>query len=74
MTNATMEQELKQLTLPAGTIVKLKGMPFRLASDTSVLGREENLQFASSHADASGGTPNQAAARSDTSTTRSDDD
>jgi hypothetical protein len=41
-----MDHDLQQLTLPAGTAIRLNGMPFVLENDTPVLGREENLQVA----------------------------
>lgn len=38
---------MEQVTLPAGTIVKVNGMPFRLPQDTVVEGRGANLGVAS---------------------------
>lgn len=37
---------MEQVTLPAGTIVKVNGLPFRLPQDTVVEGRAENLEAA----------------------------
>lgn len=37
-----MDRE-ETITLPAQTVVKLRGMPFRLIADTDVAGRRENL-------------------------------
>lgn len=36
---------MNQITLPAGTIVKINGMPFKLLEDTKVEGKAENLQL-----------------------------
>lgn len=61
--------QLERLTVPAGTIIKVGGMPFALPADTPVLGRLESLQFALSQAAASAGSPLQAMASSETSMT-----
>lgn len=65
---------MDQLTVPAGTIIKIKGMPFELAGDTPVLGRAENLQFAFNQSDTSVSMPDQALSDPVTSTTKSRDD
>lgn len=39
------------LTIPAGTTIKLKGLPFILMSDTKVRGLELNLEYAKNHED-----------------------
>ena len=51
------DQQVESITIPAGTLVRVQGMPFELAADTAVLGRVENLQFALSQAEASGNMP-----------------
>lgn len=55
-----MNQELEMLTVPAGTLIHVRGMPFELPADTQVLGRSANLQLALSQAAASAGSPTQA--------------
>lgn len=40
------KQELEELTIPKGTIVKINGIPFELPEDTKVLGLESNLRLA----------------------------
>lgn len=57
-----MDQDLQQLTVPAGTIIKIKGMPFKLPADTAVLGLSQNLQFALSQSDTGCDKPHQAEA------------
>lgn len=41
-----MDQVLQQLTLPAGTVVAVHGMPFRLPTATTVEGLPANLEIA----------------------------
>lgn len=55
-----MDQELQELTVPAGTIIKIKGVPFKLPDDTAVLGLPQNLQFALSQSETCGANPAQA--------------
>lgn len=38
-----MDQELDRITVPAGTVVKIDGMPFELAGETVVLGLRVNF-------------------------------
>jgi hypothetical protein len=40
--------------LPAGTLVKFRGMPFMLTEDAKTEGRIENYKLALSHAETSG--------------------
>lgn len=49
-----MDQELQQLTVPAGTIIKIEGVPFRLEGDALVAGLPQNLQHALSDKQSSG--------------------
>lgn len=55
-----MDQDLQQLTVPAGTIIKINGAPFKLPADTSVLGLPQNLQFALSQSETCCGRHHQA--------------
>lgn len=65
---------MDQLTVPAGTIIKIKGMPFELTGDTPVLGLKENFQFAFSQSDTLVSMPDQALSEPVISTTNSRDD
>lgn len=69
-----MNQALERIDLPAGTVVKVGGMPFELAADTVVLGGQANLQLALSQSAASSAMPAQAIASPVTSITSSLDD
>ena len=69
-----MDEALQQLTLPAGTVVKVRGVPFKLVNDAAVDGRESNLQLALSHSDTSFGSPYQAMAEPVTSTVKMRDE
>lgn len=48
---------MDQMTLPAGTTVKVNGLPFELAADTAVNGTTENYKLASSQSETSLGSP-----------------
>lgn len=39
------------LVIPSGTIIKFKGVPFALMSDTKVQGLESNLEYAKNYDD-----------------------
>lgn len=65
---------MDQLTMPAGTIIQIGGMPFELASDTAVLGSDANYKLACSQSATSLGSPNAAHGSPDTSSTNSRDD
>jgi hypothetical protein len=41
-----MNEQLEQVPIPAGTVIHFKGMPFALAADAIVFGRQENLDAA----------------------------
>lgn len=65
---------MDQITVPAGTLIHIDGMPFELAESVDVLGNADNYRLASSQSDTSLGSPNQAAASPVTSMTSSLDD
>ena len=44
------------VTLPKGTLVKLRGLPFRLREDTPVDGLQENYDLVMSQSDADAGS------------------
>ena len=56
-----MDQALERIEVPAGTVVKMGGVPFELAADTVVRGIQGNYRLAKSQSDTSLGNPNQAA-------------
>lgn len=39
-------KELEELTIPKGTVIHLKGIPFELPEDTKVLGLKSNFELA----------------------------
>lgn len=41
-----MTQELDTLQVPAGTLIHINGLPFRLSTDTLMEGRKENAALA----------------------------
>jgi hypothetical protein len=49
-----MEDEM--VVLPKGTLIKLRGLPFRLKEDTPVDGLQENYNLAMSQSDADVGS------------------
>lgn len=51
---------LDVVILPAGTLVKFKGLPFVLTEDAKTEGRLENYVLALSHSAAAGTMPDQA--------------
>lgn len=65
---------MDHITLPAGTTIKIGGLPFELAADTEVLGLVDNYRLAMSQSETSLGMPYQAAASPVTSSTSRRDD
>ena len=57
-----MDQAMERIKVPAGAVVKMGGLPFELAADTVVLGRQGNLQLALSQSAVSAVMPDQAIA------------
>ncbi|WP_208281113.1 hypothetical protein [Massilia oculi] len=51
---AGMEEDM--VVLPKGTLIKLRGLPFRLQEDTPVDGLQENYNLAMSQSEAAGGS------------------
>lgn len=41
-------EPMEEITLPAGEVVHYNGIPFRLATNTSVWGRSDNYEIARS--------------------------
>jgi len=62
------------LVVPAGSVIKINGFPFKLMADASVEGTPENYRLASSQSDTSLGSPYQAAGSAVTSSTNTRDD
>lgn len=42
----TNTKDLEELTIPKGTVIHLRGIPFELPEDTKVLGLQSNLDLA----------------------------
>lgn len=48
MTASNEPAERERVTLPEGTLIKLRGLPFTLIEDTEVFGSEANYRLATS--------------------------
>lgn len=65
---------MDQIVVPAGTVVRINGMPFELSADTPMLGTEANYRLASSQSEASFCSPYDAHGSPVTSSTSNRED
>lgn len=59
-----MKEIMQEFIIKAGTIIKIKGLPFKLEQDTKVSGTTQNYKLVSNQSEQSLSKPNQAGLQS----------